>query len=286
MKFFKIGGLTALIASAGFTSCQREVEGILDLNADSAFIRKVISFDTTKPPGMDTGYVSFYEYDSQKRVVKMTETEYDMGTLYSAYSRFSYNGTDTMPAKMTQTFNYVADSSITTYFYNGSFIVKDSTTSYLSTIPQETTVQRFSSFGPGRFLLRQSIEFPVGSGTIISDDSVIYTRNVVNGNITGGLDSVWQNGVFFHRLSIQSTYDNKRNPYHKILRWYFGYYHDLYEQEIASGPNNIVTHLSTYTPGGTYPVNINYSYNNKMYPVVGRVIGGDYNKLVYIYINL
>lgn len=285
MKVFS-GFVGAVILLVCFSSCQKEIDWELNnrTQADSIYIQKIISLDTTLPSGLDTGFITLYNYDSRKRVLKKTETEYDLGVQYTNYYFYSYLGNDTLPYKYVNTSNYAPDSLITFLSYNNGFIVKDSTVYYLSGVLDDVLVQTFTSLGSGNFLFRSQFENPVLSGSFQTYDSIRYIRDFLNSNLISGVDSTWRSGVWYNKTSFQNIFDTQKNPFLKFSTWYLGYKSELFTESNSEGKNN-VTALSTISvPGGTENISISYSYNTNGYPIIGRMSGiVDFNKAVFIY---
>ncbi|MBL0357872.1 MAG: hypothetical protein IPP72_13735 [Chitinophagaceae bacterium] len=100
-----IGLFAILILLASFSSCQKNVVDDFPngFQNDSSYLKKVISFDTTRPAGLDTGIVHEYFYDNLKIVIKPLFTEYGVGGVqYTHTSRFYYLNVDTLPFKMVE----------------------------------------------------------------------------------------------------------------------------------------------------------------------------------------
>ncbi len=282
--------LATVLMIVYFSSCQKEVDWQLpdELIGDSVFIKKILSIDTTKPVGQDTGFITVYDYDSQRRLIKLTETENDNNIQHIHTTKFSYSGNDTLPFKYTFTNNPFSDSSITFLFYNNGFVVKDSTLNFFSGSLDNVHTAFYTSLGGSKYLYRSYDSNPSFPGLPQIRDSIIYTRNANNGNVLSGVDSVWYSGAYQNKISFQSIYDNQKSPFAKQSLWYLGFYTSVLYDNYFIGQNNILSISSTYDPGG--PQNIgqaNYTFNSSGYPVIGRMKDiGDYNKLIFTYINL
>jgi hypothetical protein len=278
--------------------CQKEVtqDMIDDFSNDSTYIRKVISLDSTKPAGLDTGFTAEYFYDAQKRLIRETETEYGPGVLRYIYTdQYLYQGADTLPNRILYTDNQTSDSTYVFLTYNNGFIVKDSSVIHTGGQATPLELRYFSPNGSNGYLLR-IYHFDYITGLPVLSDSITYTRQIVDGNCITGSDKHWDanTGSLRGTVSYQNTFDDKKNPFLKIHLWPLGYYENDILQLNYFGKNNVTAFSQTPNPAG-FPgspgqrnMTFQHSYGTDNYPVVTRVMTGvlDFNKLLYQYIKM
>src|SRR5215813_5428277 len=98
-------------------SCQKEVSvdtgrgnGTGGTTNDSIVLSKIVTLDTTRPSGLDTVDITLFSYDSQGRLAEMNSNGREDSSSSPVYTyhdinRLYYNGSDTLPYKMTYTSN-------------------------------------------------------------------------------------------------------------------------------------------------------------------------------------
>ncbi|MBI5373737.1 MAG: hypothetical protein HZA79_17055 [Sphingobacteriales bacterium] len=292
------GILFFLISFIVFTSCQKEIEGSLpaETQNDSTDLLKVIVLDTNLAPGQDTAFIVHYTYDHQKRMAseEFTEVDYTTNTYYTFYYRYFYNNSDTLPFRVLIKYNFSTDSMVTYLTYNNGFIVKDSTVEFVSGTVSTIWKKVFSTVTANKYLLKET-EYDASGDVYRHIDSTIYTRSVIAGNLSSGLDSTWQ-GDILSPLSLsevnsfQFTHDNNINPLNKAILWYWGNY-DSFDDAVSpnsNGVNNLLTanYSITYPSSSSENYHFSYSYNSSGYPSIGRASGTDGNKVLFLYTKL
>ena len=277
-----------LSAVSFFISCQKEIgwESENIIQEDSVFIKKIISFDTSLPAGLDTGIIYQYEYDQQKRVVELEVTEFDLPTKYEMYHRLFYNGNDTLPYKYVTTMNFSTDSVITFLTYSNGFVVKDSSAVYDNHVLTSKNTHFVTSLGGSRYQLLSYSDQTLFPGNQLID-SITFSRNVVGGNVISGLDTVWEAGVGLplETVRYQNVFDDKKNPFSNLPVWYAGYYKNVIMETVSEGTNNALSYQVITDPGITETSNVSYTYDTNGFPLVARA-DGDLNKAIYIYVVL
>lgn len=279
--------LAGLFSISVFVSCQKEVDGTVpeEISYDSTYLVKTVSLDTTMPSGQDTAIIFEYFYDTQKRLTQYTLTEVSPSGMRDFYwSKLKYNGNDTLPYKMSNTYSSSTDSNVIYYNYSGGFIIKDSTIYYRSGVPEMSNKRFYTSVGNNRFLLLGYNSY-LSLGITDLSDSTIYIRTIVGRNIATSVDTFFDG----HTKKVVRTFDDKKNPFAKIPVWYNGYYTHLLDDETISGVNNITVYsFNTDIPLGTnFTFSISYIYNSDGYPVIARLSGNpDVNKVLYFYTKM
>jgi hypothetical protein len=280
-----------LVATAFFTSCQREVDASLLNNTasgDSSYLSKFFYIDTTLPSGSDTLTRGYFTYDNQKR---LTSLKFYYSPLVnssddSAFYSFRYNGTDSLPSiivEMEYGFNgpgsYNRDSSF--LFYSSNIVKKDS--AIFRQFPggdPEIDVADFSISGNQVKYYQISSSYPGYPYSYYTVDSAIYLVNTSSGNITyqksvgGGIALI---------DDFQVSYDTNSNPYGKIIKFRY----PCIENFAFSGPdfqtNNIVHYQEADNSGTTtFDELIYYIYNSHGLPV-SRTSNVERGKNIYIY---
>lgn len=89
------------------------------------------------------------------------------------WSKLKYNGNDTLPYKMSNTYSSSTDSNVIYYNYSGGFIIKDSTIYYESGVPEMSNKRFYTSVGNNRFLLLGYNSY-LSLGITDLSDSTIY----------------------------------------------------------------------------------------------------------------
>lgn len=98
----KMPFLLLLLSAILFFSCQREIDILPDTTPNEGTVLwKYVEMDTTMPSGLDTVDVYFFEYDLQKRIVRLTnyyrdDTSSSPAYPYNSITEFFYTGNDTL----------------------------------------------------------------------------------------------------------------------------------------------------------------------------------------------
>lgn len=146
MKTFLYAGAVALLSTALFSSCQKELDWSQanSPQADSNLLRKLIMLDTALPAGMDTIQKTVIEYDNQGRVVQVNRSSKDQSApptgIFPFFDSLTYyyNGNDTLPFKAIKSYTDFLTIGKDTgfFFYSAVKVIKDSIrSSYLSVLP-------------------------------------------------------------------------------------------------------------------------------------------------------
>ena len=274
-----------------FSSCQREVDWNIfqSDNADTTWLTRVVSLDTTKMSGLDTTVIANYRYDANKRLSNYDFIEFDLNNVrYADDYKFHYrNNTDSLPYMLSASYQYVTDKDTTYFFYQNGFIVKDSSINFSAGIPLWLWESTYSTVGSNRYL-RKKYSTNLSGGTRNPFDSTIYYRTVSNGNIISALDSLWgDSGFFLNRNSEQMSFDSQKSFSHRFNNWYLGYSENIMDELWPSnGINNLLSYNFTNTfSAGSYT--ITYEYNTAGFPTVARLAGNpDVNKTIFFYSRL
>ncbi len=223
MKTLLVAGTLLVCSLVLFTSCQKEADWDLasPQTNDSLYIRKYIVIDTTLTPGADTVRIFDFQYNAQKRLSGFIHTVYEPGVpgpgrIRGSYTyAYTYNGSDTLPGKITEDFNDIlipANNYKDTvyYFYQGGTVVKDS-----SGDATEYFVDEIIKLSSTRTLLRQrNLVPPFG----LSIDTTFIFTNWQNGNLLQQKDSLWLPLMGFYDISdYTAQYDTKPNPFKRML---------------------------------------------------------------------
>lgn len=290
MKAFLCG---LVVLAMGFCSCQREVDGIIQTRtqADSTYLLKIYSLDTTLPAGSDTIEKSFFQYDSQKRLARFYF--YVVGSIDTFIHEYRYSGNDTLPyLEIQKSVNsggpgtYYYDSAF--YFYNNGLVSKDSIINweYPGPVNHGVVVSAYTSAGGTVTRRDRYYDLVAGSYVLSSIDSGKFTIAYTGGNMTG---QVLTDGTGYYDF-VQATYDNKPNPLNKVFKTRYpnfeGYFLDNWGIQLTnftqvqwvSGFNPPVTETSSYRyRADGYPTSVSYFDS-----------GGSsgYNKLLFFYTSL
>lgn len=283
----------SLLLSVFFTSCQKEVNNFIpDPATDSIYIKKIVSRDTTQAAGLDTINTTEYFYDTQKRIVQVSDIEYGAGGIrYPHISRYYYNSVSAnAPYKMVNTDNS-PDSSVSYFTYSNGFIVKDSVVNYSGGAPASVRKRIFLQAATNLYVFKSYFLFPM-SGSFTLTDSITYKRQVVNGNMVSGVDSVWSAGssTLISTVNLQATFDNLESPFRFMTLYYLGYYENEFTKDNIFGKNNFSTYSTVQNPPpfpvtGTQNISFYYTYRYDGYPLIARLTGADANKLTFAYTN-
>jgi hypothetical protein len=211
--------LTAVIITAGISSCQKEITEDAtapippNIIPDSNYLSKMYEIGIER--GItDTVEIWTYTYDANKRVILLSDSSDVIGASYVANWQYFYNGNDTIPYKSIYTvlgpgYNS-ADSLISYFYYNASGQrIKD------SVIDQNGTAndyrKNFYQYLPGKIygISKDSTYNGFAYVVYLTFDSA----TVVNGNI------LYNKKYFYSSAdSVISTftYDDKPAPFERL----------------------------------------------------------------------
>lgn len=286
--------------AAVFSSCQPDLDFTNPPSSpgnDSTYLKMVVLFDTSFPSGLDTQTKYTFQYDAQKRVQLIKVFEYDPGTVgyqYESFERRYYTGNDTLPYKVVLYYDMLTEPVPDTIFltYQNGLVVRDSTV-WRSGIYAGTSVLSFTSIASNRLLTIRRTRYSTGVEEV---DSVISVQNRQNGNLVGGIDSVWMaNSPGESVLAYQYEFDNHPDP---LARLVLPFSYQNYEYQLSplsllpviKNRNNQTKETSVYTINGNtfdYEYGYSYQYRADGYPVVVRDGDlADHFKGIYIYTKL
>lgn len=209
-----------------FSSCQREVDGIIvNGTKDSTILQRLIIIDTHFVSGIDTVTTWNLFYDSNKRLSRLNASYYNNVSGPSRFDgaeeiQFFYSGADRTPMKIVD--NYfdptppASNSSDTTFFsYNSSgMITKDSTGG-----PTNYEVRTFTQLANNRFKLHKKRRDFLSGGVYV--DTTIIFLDWQNGNLLKEVDSLWIPSLSNWQVTeMNFNYDSKPNPFKPIALLY------------------------------------------------------------------
>ena len=250
--------------------------------SDSTTLAMYVDLDTTKVSGLDTIEVQKYSYDNLKRLSKSYYIEYEDGVPNGLYlTELFYNGNDTLPFKIVETF-YESPSgnadvpNIGFYFYKDGKLISDSL--------------KYNNGSSAFFVDNYSYT----SNAIISTNIYASTPPIIsvfkhyqtktNGNTTLQIDSSFVNGIYSGTsdLTFSASYDTKNNPFHNLITSLdmpsFIYGMETYSEDMPGEKNNPVE----ITSGG-FHLKYSYEYNRNNYPTVAKIYDDPDNDPTYYY---
>jgi len=259
--------------------------------SDSTTLAMYVDLDTTKVSGSDTVEVQKYSYDNLKRLSKSYYIEYDDGVPGGLYlTDLFYNGTDTLPFKIVETFYELPsgnadDPDIGYYFYKDGKLTSDSVSH-----SNDPSVYYVNSYTYDNNTII-STNIYASTPPIISVDKHYQTKT--NGNTTSQFDSSFVDGAYSGSSEVifSASYDTKNNPFYNLVSSSIDripssiYALETYSEDMTSEKNNPVEIISGFH------LKYVYDYNPNGYPVVARVydIEGPsqfWFKRVFIYTKL
>lgn len=276
-------------------SCQQEPDDVILSPSpsgvdDSTFLAAVVELDTTYPLGLDTSGISYFLYDSQKRLVQVRRLYYEPGAVggtLDSYEKRFYTGNDTLPYKLA---HYMEDAptndEIDTVFltYQNGVIIKDSVLFYEGSQLSSTVIHRFKVLSGSRVSVTAHRRIP---GQPDFYDSVISHQTWINGNLAAQKDTTFASPYWGFNFSYQ--YDNNPNPLLRFALTYpmTNYMHNIgdYSDFFARlSINNETGWSEEYTGGQLNHVELSYQYRADGYPLILRdkALGEPY-KLLFIY---
>jgi hypothetical protein len=223
------GFLIVVSFVVGFISCQKEIDGGVTNNpqSDSSYLDKLFALDTTLPSGMDTVEKAYFIYDNSKRLGKLTD--YFFGPSYTDTSirEFFYSGNSTTPYKEIYNDFYSSAHEVDTIYYTFSngVVTKDSIISWILSTNSPLGVRASDYVSQGN-----SVSIYYRDYSLISGNYVLVGSNISTCTTTysgGNQISQIRTSGYSTFNNVQVTYDNKLNPFAKVLKNkypYFGSY--------------------------------------------------------------
>jgi hypothetical protein len=276
--------ITILIATclvAGFSSCRRDVDESTNniIQSDSGYIKSLIIINPQFPSPVDTLFKFLFDYDVQKRISRVREYSYEynsttQGINFKSEIKFSYNGIDTVPARLFVRATYNSSSWFDTVDlkYNNGMVREDSVTFATLGSPVSFIKFNFQELGNGSWTGNYIDSVPGHQATTHTMRSFV---NWQNGNLVAERDTFYNSGVPGNFLSKDFTYDQHPNPlkramlnvpttaYH--LNWVTSAHGNWYLRAfVNNSANNILTQL--HNPGAYYDT-WTYTYRPDGLPV-------------------
>lgn len=270
MKQIKISLIAGLASFFLLVSCQKEftIEGgitpIAPGTNDSVYLDRVIEVYTAL---MDSTIQNF-RYDNQKRVVGISRKLYRNNMLEdTSVATFFYNGSDTLPFKYT---DYAANMTVS-YF--------DSVVAFLYYDAQGRVVSDSTIYAYGGPFTGYSKDKDIGNYQYVGNNIYRYrtqTDLVTPSPVINYLDTFWldanKNIVKWHAYDSpplflfyteDATFDNKVNPY--------------YYMNFSDHPNrnNMLTSLAEkiFSPGSSSIYNTSYVHVYNSFNMPTQTIG-------------
>lgn len=211
-------------------SCQKdftveEVEPPVDPVNDSTLLKSYIELDTTLASGNDTVSAHIYTYDTQKRMTMTTSRfEFDHATGIPGISyilKFSYNGSDTLPYRITSIssnfdgIEFYSYRDTAYFFYNTSGQrTRDSITSMNAADNDYSVEVNRYSYSTGKMIVNGRVEYISGpSAPDLFESSDTLHINVINGNTLSQTDTSHDGLGEYTIEKLGFTYDTKINPF-------------------------------------------------------------------------
>ncbi|MEO7049456.1 MAG: hypothetical protein ABI091_29395, partial [Ferruginibacter sp.] len=229
MKFKII--LSALLSIIILTiSCQKEINGFDPIPPspvdsikvlDSSYLDKVILLDEN---GVDTFEIQTFNYDVNKRLVLITDTTKDRGTISPAYTKYFYNGNDTLPYKNIYVSTFEQFDSVVTYLFydNVGKKIADSSIELTKFPNSDTTRYEIVTHYnyAGNKVIGDSKSINIYNGQTYVDENIDTAIIDMNGNILNivkNRTTLGSNGANInYKLNYNYTYDGHTNPYFKL----------------------------------------------------------------------
>lgn len=311
--FFKFFAIISVIA-VSMNSCQKEIseddfEPVDPPLTDSSYIHKIYWVDSI--PGVidrDTAEIITYFYDSQKRVVLITDSITDAGEwlLFKSH-KYQYNGNDTLPYRYVygdyeKVLDYGAiealDSTITLYQYNAA-----GKNIYDSSIEVRTvgsspwayntakSIRRYQY--AGNSIYSENVHTDNNSGDVFQQRDTALTDG--NGNILSSKKYNVEAGVSTLEITSTFTYDNKRNPFALLSNFRtlrvlpLG---ETFTTDMQSTNNRLNALEISESNGFTFNENLTgkYTYNSRNLPVMIKdeyiPYPGEYYTFIFRYRSL
>jgi hypothetical protein len=277
-----------------FSSCQKEIDwGFSNKpQGDSSYLSKYIFMDTTLPAGSDTVTKAFLSYDNSKRL--STIQAYNVGTIDSFTYNFRYNGADSLPFLIIERgtgYNGPATSYIDSILltYNNAKVKTDSVIQWIypANSYDGTTVRTSLISGNVVKVFERDYGDIGGVITLLNFDSALYNVSYSSGNLSSAI--LFSGAVAFYQ-SVSATYDNKRNPFGKIIKFsYNSFENEIFNEWNIQRNNPLqVQYQHTFPPSNSEQYT--YIYRTDGYPVSSTffetVPFSNFNKVLYSYISL
>lgn len=268
-----------------FISCQKEVSEELPVVPqppdppatikDSTLLTQFVGFYTTG--NMDTFVKATIAYDALKRISMISMIFPDDPGDFDE-EKFFYNGNDTLPYKMTKFWDGDVHDTLFLTYENGK-IIKDSlvvwelylgnhSLSYVETFT-------FEQLGSNRYFVRRNVYGESDLLNPVSGDSTYCIRNIQDGNVISGKDSVYDYGSqTLIEYTYQKSFDDKKNPLRRLTLPYSVITQDLLDGHALldlDGKNNVNSSTMTVKVGSnaieTFPSTFSYEYRSDGYPI-------------------
>lgn len=272
-------------------SCQREVEGgPNNPSVEPSVLTDFILLDTTYPAGADTVVAWHYDYDNAGRLSRMIIFEKAPSSPANTYLvklvyDYTYNGTDTLPAKSTTATHEFGQpvSRWDTLWYNYQNGILRSDSLRGRSIPPTTSVETFfagvttyTTGGPAT--ITSTRKNGAGTSYLPSYSCVTdYTYNITFTGSNIASQTKTSSGCISNGPVTETfTYDNHPNPFYSVNlpRQVIEDFDPIYPRTQLDGQkNNFISRDSEV---------FSYVYNAKGYPVIVRT-GSSAEKGIYIY---
>ncbi|MBL7728630.1 MAG: hypothetical protein JNM68_13125 [Dinghuibacter sp.] len=299
-----------LIAATGLlvlcTACQPELIGDpapdntnnITTNSDT-LLSQLIYLDTIPGSVADTLSLDVYRYDNQKRTQVVENYTFNGAVRkLAALATYYYNGSSTLPYKMTR-IHYAwfqpDPDTIHTFFTEYTAQGKIYSDSSLSKRPgpgapeQVTHINKYQATGPATLRVNSRYYTPSQpASTYYNDYRFTYFGNTPVQQVNNFSLSA---GTTISNDSIVVSYDNRVNPVYRAENLPYPLMADNSGMNELQKNNFTSVYCRSVTPGtpnvSEYRILLNYQYNNNGLPVKATIntVLGSYlgNKIVYIY---
>jgi hypothetical protein len=278
------------------SSCQKQINGLDPLPPtpvdsvkilDSSYLDKVILLDDN---GIDTFELQTFNYDANKRLVLITDTTKSGGTISPGFTRYFYNGNDTLPYKKVYVSAFEQFDSVVTYLFydNAGKKTADSSRRFaiatnIDTLQQEY-VTRYKYSADKIYGDLKNIEFSNNFKDSTFSNELDTAIVDINSNILSIIHGAFQAPK---RLDY-FTYDTHTNPYFKLnilkTEQLFPEFHfGLAKNNLLTGD---VQDNSVSDPTARIKDNYVYTYNSSGLPLTLKDIytkGSNTYTDVYLY---
>jgi hypothetical protein len=284
--------ILTLFSATFLISCQKDGDQPEPQNppgGGTVLLKSVIYLDTTSQTGLDTIFKNEYWYDSDGRLTKRYNAEYQYGTtvyVYVVTDSLIYSGSARTPIKFVETQTSFTPLHYFMTYDNSNNIIKDSTFEIGS--PNRVFLNSYTNLSAGRYL-RLYNERNLSTGVVTHIDSAVYRREVLNGNILSAADSSHSPVSGLRTTNLAYTYDDKTNPFASIAVFpILGNYQFSGDGVLPIGKNNALSLNETYFDGAfsyiVYSATVAYTYRADGLPLIGRISNYlDANKVLFTY---
>src|SRR4030095_6514459 len=223
--------LSVILIALVVVSCQRQPDNSLPPNSnngnnnngnnnnppssDSTVLWKYIEIDTTLAPGSDTLDKTVFFYDNMKRLDHYYS--YDFYVPDTTIVTYSYQGSDTLPYKITSVYHETELDLDTDYYaYNNGIVAWDSSLHHtrwnISPEERESAILRtYQDHGNTTTILETTYDI-LPASTWSCHSTIEVSKTYVGGNIAE--EQYVNSGCLGGSFSRQWTYDNKVNPFY------------------------------------------------------------------------